>query len=170
MLMDSSKLAVYPGSFDPVTNGHLDILERALKIFDRIIVMIGDNPNKNPFFSPSERIDMLNEAIKKQIKVKGVVEVEYFGGVLLNFLKKKNANIIVRGLRAVSDFEFEFQRALLNRKLDSTIETVFIMTKDEYSFLNSSIVKEISRFNGSVKGLVPINVEKELKNKLNGIK
>src|SRR3989338_7664888 len=126
----NQKIAVYPGSFDPVTNGHLDILERALKIFDRIIVMIGDNPNKNPFFSPSERIDMLNEAIKKQIKVKGVVEVEYFGGLLLNFLKKKNANIIVRGLRAVSDFEFEFQRALLNRKLDSTIETVFIMTKD----------------------------------------
>jgi len=158
------KTAIYPGSFDPVTRGHVDVIERALKIFDKLIVLVGNNPEKAPTFNFEERTEMLKESLK------GVdnVEVEHFEGFLLDHVKKKNCNIIIRGLRAVSDFEFEFQRALLNRELDGDIETVFIMTKDKYVFLNSSIVKEIAMFGGSVKKLVPEFVEKRLKEKYNG--
>ena len=156
------KSAVYPGTFDPVTNGHIDIIERALKIFDRLYVVVADNPQKAPTFLAKERIDMLKEVLKKH---NSRIEVEYFEGLLLNYVKKKKSNVIVRGLRAISDFEFEFQRAQFNREFSKDIETIFIMTKDDYAFLSSSIIKEIAMFGGSVKGFVPEIVEIELKKK-----
>ncbi|MBI2651156.1 pantetheine-phosphate adenylyltransferase [Candidatus Woesearchaeota archaeon] len=155
------RAAVYPGSFDPVTNGHLDVIERALKIFDKIIVAVGDNPGKKPLFSTQERIEMLKESTKGMKNV----EVDSFLGLLLDYVKKKNSKVIIRGLRAVSDFDFEFQRALLNRVADGDIETVFIMTKENYVYLNSSIVKEIAMFHGRVNGLVPKIVEEKLREK-----
>ena len=156
----SLKKAVYPGTFDPVTNGHIDIIERALKLFDKLYVVVGDNPQKAPTFTPEERVDMLKTALKKQ---NNRIEVEHFEGLLLNYVKKKSSNVVIRGLRAISDFEFEFSRALLNRELEKNIETIFIMTKDDYAFLSSSIIKEIAMFGGSVKGFVPEIVEKKLK-------
>ncbi|MCH8003714.1 MAG: pantetheine-phosphate adenylyltransferase [Nanoarchaeota archaeon] len=155
------KTAVYPGSFDPVTNGHIDIIKRALKIFDKIIIAVGDNPGKKSTFTIEERMDMLKECVKNLKNV----EVDSFTGLLLNYVKSKNSKIIIRGLRAVSDFEFEFQRALMNRVVDNEIETIFIMTKEDYVYLNSSIVKEMAMFNGNVNGLVPEIVEKKLKEK-----
>lgn len=156
------KTAVYPGTFDPATNGHIDIIERALKLFDKLHILVGDNPQKEPTFTAEERVEMLKEALKKR---KNRIEVEHFDGLLLNYVKKKKSNVIIRGLRAISDFEFEFQRALFNREFSKDIETIFIMTKDDYSFLSSSIVKEIAMFQGSVKGFVPEIVEKKLKEK-----
>ncbi|MBS3113911.1 pantetheine-phosphate adenylyltransferase [Candidatus Woesearchaeota archaeon] len=156
------KTAVYPGTFDPVTNGHMDIIERALKLFDRLYVVVGDNPQKAPTFTAKERIGMLKEALKKH---NNRIEVENFDGLLLNYVKKKKSNVIIRGLRAITDFEFEFSRALLNRELSKDIETIFIMTKDDYAFLSSSIIKEIAMFHGPVKGFVPQIVEKKLKEK-----
>lgn len=154
-------IAVYPGSFDTVTYGHIDIIERALKIFDKLIILVGDNPQKKPLFTSNERIEMLKECLKKYSNI----EIEYFNGLLLDYMKERNLKIIIRGLRAVSDFEFEFQRALLNREIDGDIETVFIMTKDDYAFLNSSIVKEIAMFKGPVDKFVPHMVEKKLREK-----
>ena len=156
------RTAVYPGTFDPVTNGHIDIIERALKIFDRLYVVVADNPQKKSTFTGKERVEMLKEALKKH---SSRIEVEYFDGLLLNYVKSKKSNVIIRGLRAISDFDFEFSRSLLNRKIDSNIETIFIMTKDEYAFLSSSIVKEIAMFNGPVKDFVPQPVEKKLREK-----
>tara|TARA_Y100000031_G_scaffold111290_1_gene122704 strand:+ start:1063 stop:1548 length:486 start_codon:yes stop_codon:yes gene_type:complete len=155
------KTAVYPGSFDPVTNGHIDVIERTLKIFDKVIVAVGDNPGKEPTFTIEERVDMLKESTKHLKNI----EIDSFSGLLLDFVKSKNSKIIIRGLRAVSDFEFEFQRALLNRVADSDIETIFIMTKEHYVYLNSSIVKEMAMFKGKVNGLVPKIVEEKLKEK-----
>ena len=125
------KTAVYPGSFDPVTNGHIDVIERAVRIFDKVIVAVGDNPGKKPTFTIGERADMLKESTKHLNNI----EIDSFSGLLLDFVKSKNSKIIIRGLRAVSDFEFEFQRALLNRVADSDIETIFIMTKEHYVYL-----------------------------------
>jgi pantetheine-phosphate adenylyltransferase len=152
------KTVVYPGSFDPVTKGHIDVIERALKIIDKIIVAVGDNPEKKPLFSTDERMDMIKESTKHLKNI----EVEKIEGLLLDYVKSKNTNIILRGLRAVSDFEFEFQRALMNREINNDIETVFIMTKESYVYLNSSIVKEIAMFKGNVKPFVPEIVEKKL--------
>ena len=156
------KTAVYPGTFDPVTNGHIDIIERALKLFDKLYVVVGDNPQKLPTFSAKERVEMLKEALKNY---NNRIEFEHFDGLLLNYVKKKKSNVVIRGLRAISDFEFEFSRALINRELEKDIETIFIMTKDDYAFLSSSIVKEIAMFHGPVKGFVPEAVEKKLKEK-----
>mgnify|MGYP001597495102 CR=1 FL=1 len=156
------KTAVYPGTFDPVTNGHIDIIERALKLFDKLYVVVGDNPQKAPTFTVKERVDMLKEALNEY---NNRIEIEHFYGLLLNYVKKKESNVIIRGLRAISDFEFEFSRALLNRELENEIETIFIMTKDDYAFLSSSIVKEIAMFEGSVKGFVPEIVEMKLRDK-----
>ena len=156
------RTAVYPGTFDPVTNGHIDVIERALKLFDKLYVIVGDNPQKEPTFTPEERVDMLKEALKKH---NNRIIVEHFNGLLLNYVKKKKSNVIIRGLRAISDFEFEFQRAQFNREFAKDIDTIFIMTKDDYAFLSSSIVKEIAMFNGSVKGFVPKIVERKLKEK-----
>ena len=155
------RIAIYPGSFDPVTNGHIDVIERALKIFDKVIVAVGDNPGKKPLFTTKERIDMLKESTSHLKNI----EIDFFSGLLLGYAKSKNSKVIIRGLRAVSDFEFEFQRALINRVVDSDVETVFIMTKEDYVYLNSSIVKEMAMFNGKVSGLVPKIVEKKLREK-----
>ena len=163
--MKKPKIAVYPGSFDPVTNGHIDVIERASKIFDKLIVAVGDNPEKKELFSADERLEMLQISLKKFKNV----EIKSFSGLLLDFVKKQGSNIIVRGLRAVSDFEFEFQRALMNRKVNKNIETVFIMTKGSYCYLNSSIVKEMAQFGGCVTGLVPKSVEKRLRERFKNL-
>ena len=152
------KTAVYPGSFDPVTNGHLDIIERAAKLFDKLIVAVLINSNKTPLFTVEKRLEFLKESCKGFENV----EIESFEGLLIEFMKKKNANVIVKGLRAVSDFEYEFQMALMNSKLNPEIETVFMMTSNKYSYLSSSLIKEVAKFGGCVKGLIPEIVEKEL--------
>ena len=157
-----AKTAVYPGTFDPATNGHIDVIERAAKLFDRLYVVVGDNPQKATTFTAEERMEMLKEALKKY---DNKITIEHFDGLLLNYVKKKKSNVIIRGLRAISDFEFEFSRALTNRELENEIETIFIMTKDDYAFLSSSIVKEIAMFQGAVKGFVPEAVEKKLREK-----
>jgi pantetheine-phosphate adenylyltransferase len=155
------KVAVYPGSFDPVTNGHLDVIKRALKIFDKITIAVGENPRKKTLFSVEERVAMLKSATKK---IKNV-QVEHFNGLLVTYAKKKNASAIIRGLRAVSDFENELQLALMNRKMDSRIETIFIMTRGMYCYLSASIVKEAACLGGSLRGMVPKAVEKKLREK-----
>lgn len=160
------RTAVYPGSFDPATNGHIDVIERALKIFDKVIVAVGDNPEKKPLFSTKERMAMLRESTRHLKNL----EIDSFSGLLIDYVKRKNSRIIIRGLRAVSDFEFEFQRALLNRVVDNEIETVFIMTKEHYVYLNSSIIKEISMFGGNINGMVPEIVERKLKEKFSKLK
>ena len=145
------KIAVYPGSFDPVTNGHLDIIKRASRIFDKVIVAVLTNAAKNPAFTFDERVGMLETATT------GIenVEVKSFNGLLVDFVKQENASVIVKGLRAVSDFEYEFQMALLNEKLAPEIETMFLATSDKYCFLSSSIVKEIAKHGGSLEDFVP---------------
>jgi len=154
------KIAVYPGSFDPVTNGHLDVLKRALKIFDKVIIAVGDNPQKKYLFSVKERVDMLKKSTK------GLnIEVDNFSGLLVDYAKKQKATAIVRGLRAVSDFDYEFQSALMNRKLCSSIETVFIMTRGMYSYLSASLVKQTACLGAKLNGMVPKIVEKKLKQK-----
>ena len=155
-----TKIAIYPGSFDPVTNGHLDVLKRALRIFDKVIIAVGENPNKKYLFSAKEREDMLKRAAS------GLnVEVDHFSGLLIEFAKKKKVNAIVRGLRAVSDFDYEFQAALMNRKLENKIETIFIMTRGMYCYLSASIVKEAACLGAKLNGMVPEYVEKRLKEK-----
>lgn len=156
------KTAVYPGTFDPLTNGHIDIIERALKLFDKVYVIVGDNPQKAPTFTAKERVSMLKGALKKY---DSRLEIEHFYGLLLDYVKKKRSKVVVRGLRAISDFEFEFSRALISRELADDIETIFMMTKDDYAFLSSSIIKEIAMFGGPVKGFVPEIVEKKLREK-----
>lgn len=155
------RTAIYPGTFDPITNGHVDLVKRGLRIFDEIIVAVAKNPKKAPLFTLKERVMMAKEAVKEL----GAVKVEPFDGLLIDYSKTKGVGAIIRGLRAVSDFEYELQMALMNRKLDSSIETVFMMPSEEYSYLTSSIVKEVASLNGSTKGLVPEIVEKELKKK-----
>ena len=147
--------ALFTGSFDPVTNGHLDIFERGSKIFDLLIVAVFHNPNKKPFFTMEERVEMLKAAPAHIPNV----EVDGFSGLLTEFVRKQNTTVIVRGLRALSDFEYEFQRALLIKSIDSDMETVFMMTSNEYSFVSSSGVKELAVFGGNISGLVPKPVE-----------
>lgn len=152
------KIAVYPGSFDPATYGHLDIIARSAKIFDKLIVAVISNPNKKPLFSISERVRILKNTIKEKN-----VEILSFEGLLVNFMKKKNATIIVRGLRAVSDFEYEFQMTLTNRKLHPEIETVFLTPAEKWTYISSTLVKEIASLGGNVKCFVPPLVEVTLK-------
>ncbi len=146
-------IAVYPGSFDPVTNGHLDIIKRASRIFEKVYVAVLVNSAKSPMFTESERADMLSRSIA-DMGLKNV-EVHVFGGLLVDFISEKGANVIVKGLRAVSDFEYEFQMALMNHKLLREVETLFMMTSNKYSYLSSSIVKEVARYGGNLNGLVP---------------
>ena len=153
--------AIYPGSFDPATNGHLDIIERASKLFDEVIVAVATNIGKDPLFMIGERMEMLRAACDHLPNV----TVDAFDGLLVRYAEKHDASAIVKGLRALSDFEFEFEMALMNRRLDEAIETVFLMTNAEYSYLSSSIVKEVAGFGGSVSGLVPPAVEECLKDK-----
>jgi len=156
-----SKTAVYPGSFDPITNGHLDIVRRASQMFDRVVVAVASGWDKHPLFDVGERIDMVQQAVAGLRNVR----VDRIDGLLVNYVRRKRATVIVRGLRAVSDFEYEFQLALMNRKLDSRIETIFLMTKDEYTFISSRLVKEISQLGGDVSGFVPPGVKRTLARK-----
>ncbi len=158
----SKKIAVYPGSFDPITNGHIDIIKRGIQLFDWVDIAVIKNPAKKPVFSLSERVRMVKNATKSLKKV----SVSSFEGLLVNYVKFKHASIIIRGLRAVSDFEYEFQMALMNRRLSSRVETVFLMPQERYTYLSSSIIKEIVFLGGDVKGLVPDEVEKALKKNL----
>ena len=157
-----SKTAVYPGSFDPITNGHLDIIKRASRIFDKLYVSILTNSAKTSAFSLEERLDMIRRVTAEYDNV----EVDSFSGLLVNYLNKKNATIVVRGLRAVSDFEYEFQMALTNYKLEKNIETLFMMTSAKYSYLSSSIVKEVARHGGNLEDLVPDCLVREIADKL----
>jgi len=153
------RIAVCPGSFDPVTNGHVDIFERASKLFDVLIIAVFHNPNKNPFFDMAERVELLTIATRHIPNVR----IDSFSGLLNDYVLQNNSYIIVRGLRALSDFEYEFQRALLIKKIEPTIETVFIMTSSEYSFLSSSGIKELAVFGGPITGLVPMCVEDRMR-------
>lgn len=155
------KIAVYPGSFDPVTYGHIDIIKRASRLFDGLIVAVLNNYSKNPLFSTAERIEMLKEVTRD---IKGV-EIDSFSGLLIEYVKKRNAATVIKGLRAVSDFEYEMQMALMNRKLCKEVETIFMMTSSKYSFLSSSLVKEVAMLGGCVKDLVPGIVEEKLREK-----
>ncbi|NPV52128.1 MAG: pantetheine-phosphate adenylyltransferase [Firmicutes bacterium] len=154
-------IAVYPGSFDPVTCGHLDIIERAGKMFDLVIVAVLRNPSKKPLFTVEERVDMLQSAVCHLNNIR----VDHFGGLLVDYARRQGATAIIKGLRAVSDFEYEFQMASVNRKLDPTIETLFMMTSNEYAFLSSSVVKEVASLGGCIRGLVPEEVEKRIRRK-----
>lgn len=154
--------ALVPGSFDPVTNGHLDIISRAAALFDEVRVVIASNASKSPLFSLSERTEMLVEVCSSYKNV----SVHAFEGLLVHYAQQHGATVIVKGLRAVSDFEYELQMALMNRRLAECVETMFLMTGAEYSYLSSNIVKEIARLGGAVEGLVPKSVEKRLREKL----
>ena len=157
------KLVVYPGTFDPVTNGHIDIVKRAIKLFDKIIVSVAINRRKTPTFSLEERLEMLEEEFSSY----DTVEVSHFEGLLADYLRDVNAAAVIRGLRAISDFEFEFQIALMNRKLNKDVETVFLTPAQEYIHLNSTIVREVASYNGDVSEYVPPHVLTALKNKYN---
>jgi pantetheine-phosphate adenylyltransferase len=157
------KIAVYPGSFDPVTKGHLDIIERAAKIFDEVIVAVLINPDKKGLFTIEERVELIRR-VTKNIKN---VKVESFYGLLVNYMKEKNAQVIIKGLRAVSDFEYEFQMALMNKKLDPSIETCFMMTNAKYSYLSSSSIKQVVMFGGCIEDLVPDEIVSDIVNKIN---
>ncbi len=152
------RIGVCPGSFDPVTNGHLDIFLRASKMFDLVIVAVFHNPNKKPLFTMQERVDMLNLATKGMPNIK----VDSFSGLLNDFVRRQNSTFIVRGLRALTDFEYEFQRALLIKKIDPDMETIFMMTSSEYSFISSSGIKELAKFGGPITGLVPECLEEKI--------
>jgi pantetheine-phosphate adenylyltransferase len=157
------KIAVYPGSFDPITFGHLDIINRGLKIFDEVIIAVAENPVKKALFSIEERVLL----IRKVLDGNNRATVDTFGGLLINYVQAKGATIIIRGLRAVSDFEYEFQIAQMNRGISQDVETLFMMTSVPFSYLSSSIVKEVSSLNGPVNGLVPPIVKKALDAKYN---
>ena len=158
------KLAVYPGSYDPLTNGHVDIIERGTHLFDRIIVAILVNIDKKPLFSMEERVEILREVFKGRPNV----EVDTFDGLLVDYVAQRKANVIVRGLRAVSDFETEFQMALMNRRLSPDIETVFMMPAEQYTYISSRLIKEVVALGGQVRGLVPEIVESRLREKQRG--
>jgi pantetheine-phosphate adenylyltransferase len=154
--------AIYPGSFDPLTNGHLDVIQRAAKLFDEVIVAVAKSESKNPLFSLRDRVRMVAESVKHIPNAKA----DSFDGLLVEYAQRCSAGAVVRGLRAVSDFEFEFQLALMNRKLNEQIETIFMMPRDTYTFLSSRIIKEIARLGGDISSFVPENVQTALKEKL----
>jgi pantetheine-phosphate adenylyltransferase len=153
--------AIYPGSFDPPTNGHCDIIKRSAKIFDRLIVAVGANPEKKYFFSLEERVEILREIVREYDNI----EVDHFDGLLVEYAARVNAVTIIRGLRALSDFEYEFELALMNRQLNRDVDTIFMMTDERYSFIRSSLVKEVAKFGGNIADKVPAVVEKYLKRK-----
>lgn len=155
------RIAVYPGSFDPVTNGHLDIIERAAVLFDRLIVAVSLNPGKKPLFTVEERLDMLKEVTQPFYNV----IIDTFNGLTVNYAKQKEAQAIIRGLRAISDFENEFMMALTNKKLQTSVETIFLMTRAEFSFISSSAVKEVAYFGGCVENMVPPVIQERLQSK-----
>lgn len=154
-------IAVYPGFFDPITNGHLSIVSRGLEIFDKLIIAILNNPKKVPLFSIEERIEMIENAVHQNSKI----EVDTFDGLLVDYAVHKKSNVVLRGLRALSDFEYEFQMALMNRKLNRDVQSVFLMTDYKWFYISSTIIKEAASFGGDVSGLVPEIVNKNLKEK-----
>jgi pantetheine-phosphate adenylyltransferase len=156
------RTAIYPGSFDPLTNGHLDVIERAAKLFDQVVVAVANNDTKNPLFTLAERRELVSRSVASLKNV----EADTFSGLLVEYVDRRSGQAIIRGLRAVSDFEFEFQLALMNRKLNERIETIFMMPKDTYTFLSSRIVKEIARLGGDVSAFVPAHVREALLKKL----
>jgi pantetheine-phosphate adenylyltransferase len=157
-----TSVAIYPGSFDPVTNGHLDLIERGEKMFDRLIVAVLKNTEKEPMFSVPERVEMLREVTRHWESV----EIDVFEGLLVDYARKRGAAVILRGIRAVSDYEYELQMALMNRKLEPRLETVFMMPGETYSYLSAKVVREIAHFGGPLAGLVPPTVEQRLRAKV----
>lgn len=155
---------IYPGSFDPITNGHLDIIDRCAKKFDKVTVAILNNNSKKNMFTVEERLTLLRKVLDKYDNV----EVDAFSGLLVEYAKKKDCSLIIRGLRAISDYEYEMQMALVNKKLEDSIETIFMFSRDKYSYLSSSIVKEVAMFGGNISCFVPECVEKAVKEKING--
>jgi pantetheine-phosphate adenylyltransferase len=155
------RIAIYPGTFDPITNGHLDLVERALRVFDEVIIAVAPSYKKKPLFTLDERMKMIKKAVKHYKRAR----VEALEGLLVEFVEKKRGIAILRGLRAISDYEYELQMAHMNRRLKTDIETVFMMPSEEYSFITSSIIKEVAALGGSMNGLVPENVEIEMKRK-----
>lgn len=160
--MADKLIAIYPGSFDPVTNGHLDLIERASKLFDHLIVALLGNPEKDALFSPRERTEMLEKSLAHLPNV----SVDSFDGLLVEYARRKGARVILRGIRAVSDYEYELQMAMMNRQLEPGLETVFMLPAEAYSYLSSRLVKEVARLGGSVKGLVPPIVEERIRAKV----
>jgi pantetheine-phosphate adenylyltransferase len=158
----SEKIAIYPGTFDPITLGHLDIVQRASNLFDRVIITLAINSNKTPLFSKEERLEFIRDAV---INIPNVT-VDSFEGMLINFAEKKGAIAVIRGLRAISDFEFEFQLALMNRKQNPDITTVFLMPNEKYTYLNSTIIREVARFGGDVNSFITPLVAEKLKEKI----
>jgi pantetheine-phosphate adenylyltransferase len=156
------RTVIYPGSFDPFTNGHLDIVHRAAKLFDHVIVAVAKNEGKGPLFSLEERLALVRDSVKDQVNV----TADTFDGLLVDYVEQRGGQAVIRGLRAVSDFEFEFQLALMNRKLNERVETIFMMPKDTYTFLSSRIVKEIARLGGDVSSFVPARVVSALREKI----
>jgi len=159
------KIAVYPGSFDPITNGHVDIINRGLRMFDELIVLIAYNPNKKSLFSVDERLEMIQQVFRAQGKR---VQADSFEGLLVDYAEKVGAGVIIRGLRAVSDFEYEFQMAMMNRELRPKLETLFMMTGESYFYISSRLVKEVVSLGGDVSALVPKSVLKKLREKFKG--
>ena len=159
-------IAIYPGTFDPITNGHLDLITRALRTFDEVIIAVAPSQKKQPLFTIQERLHFIHVAVKGLKNAK----VDTFNSLLVDYVKKRKGNAILRGLRAISDFEYELQLAHMNRRLNTSIETVFMMPSEEYSYLTSTIIKEVASFGGSVKGLVPEEVEKALQEKFRTVK
>lgn len=158
------RTAIYPGSFDPLTNGHLDVIERAVKLFDRVVVAVARNESKQPLFTLEERLALVRQSVCHLSNV----EADAFDCLLVDYVEQRSAQAIVRGLRAISDFEFEFQLALMNRKLNENVETIFMMPKDTYTFLSSRMIKEIARLGGDVSAFVPAHVQAALAEKLRG--
>lgn len=160
-----SKIAIYPGSFDPITNGHLDVVQRAKAIFDKVVVAIAHNVNKKGLFTPEERTDLITSVLGDDPKV----EVDLFSGLLVDYVSKRGAGVIVRGLRAVADFEYEFQLALMNRRLAPDVDTVFLMTDERSFYISSSLVREVAQHGGDVSDFVPAQVKRALEAKLAAI-
>ena len=151
-------IAIYPGTFDPITYGHIDVVNRATKLFSKVIILVASNTSKNPLFSADERLAMVEEIFKKNNRV----DVDCFDGLLVAYAKRKKATVIIRGLRALSDFEYEFQMALTNRKMEQSVDTVFLVPDERYTYLNSSIVREVARLGGDVSDFVPESVQRHL--------
>lgn len=158
--------AIYPGSFDPVTNGHIDIIERGRSIFDHVIVAVAVNQDKDPMFTTEERMEMLRDVTRQWDNV----EIDRFDGLLVDYVSSRDASVILRGIRAVTDFDYEFQMALMNRRLAGSIETVFLVPAEAYEYLSSSLVKEVASLGGTVRGLLPPSVEKRLNAKLEALR
>jgi pantetheine-phosphate adenylyltransferase len=154
----SDRTAIYPGTFDPITYGHIDVVQRATRLFSRVIVLVARNPSKSPLFSDNERIAMIKEVFRRNAEV----EVDGFDGLLVDYAQRRKATVILRGLRALSDFEYEFQMALTNRKLASTIDTVFLVPHEKYTYLNSTLVREVAKLGGDVSDFVPPSVRRRL--------